>query len=120
MHLYVSTGIAGVNNLRFCPSFSTIMWDPPQTFGVFSNLSYLLKLTATNMNTGVVIIETTSTTTETSYTIKATQPCTNYSASVTAFSSEFTGISVSITDSSPGGESWLDFMYIVFPTLITH
>ena len=77
------------------------MWDPPQTAGVLTNLTY--HLTVTNMNTGVVIIDTT--TTKTSYTIGATQPCTNYSASVTAFSSEYTGISVLIIDSSHGGES---------------
>ena len=100
MGTFISTGIAGVNNLRFCPSFKTIMWDPPPNFGVLGGLSY--HLTVTNMNTGVVIINTTIT--DTSYRVGVTQPCTNYSASVTAFSGEYTGVSTSIIDSFRGGE----------------
>ena len=54
------------------------MWDPPQTVGVLSNLSY--HLTVTNMNTGVVIINTT--TTDTGYTLGSIQYCVNYTANV--------------------------------------
>ena len=60
------------------------MWDPPLTVGVLSNLSY--HLTVTNMNTGVVIINTT--TTETSYSLGLVQFCTLYRANVTAFSQD--------------------------------
>ena len=86
------------------------MWDPPSTVGL-TNVSY--HLTVTNMNTGVVIINTT--TTATSYQIGIiAKPCTNYSATVTTFSSEYTGpgISTSTVGSSQGGEC---FYILSFP-----
>ena len=76
------------------------MWDPPPTAGVLSNLTY--HLTVTNMNTGVVIINTT--TTETSYTLGLAQFCTIYNASVTAFSLEHKGDTVDIIEETPGSE----------------
>ena len=54
------------------------MWDPPATFGVLSGLTY--QVNVTNMNTGVVIINTT--TTATSYTLGPLEYCVNYIASV--------------------------------------
>ena len=53
------------------------MWDPPHTASVLSNLIY--HLTVTNMNTGVVIINTT--TTDTSYPLGPLEFCVNYTAS---------------------------------------
>ena len=67
--LLIHPGIGPVLNLRFSPSFSTIMWDPPSIAGVLSGLTY--HLTVTNMNTGVVIINTT--TTATNYSITDSQ-----------------------------------------------
>ena len=55
------------------------MWDPPPTAGVLSNLTY--HLTVTNMNTGVVIINTT--TTDTSYPLGPLEFCVYYTANVT-------------------------------------
>ena len=93
-------GIGPVLNLGFNESFSTIMWDPPQTAGVLSGLTY--HLTVTNMNTGVVIINTN--TTETSYPLSSVQYCTFYNASVTAFSPEQNGDTMDIIKKTPGGE----------------
>ena len=99
LYVYIA-GIGHVLNLRFSPSFSSIMWDPPSTVGVLSNLTY--HLTVTNMNTGVVIINTN--TTETSSPIELVQHCTLYNASVTAFSLEHKGDTVDIRDKTPGSE----------------
>ena len=98
--LLIHTGIGPVLNLRFSPSFSTIMWDPPSTAGVLSDLTY--HLTVTNMNTGVVIINTT--TTDTSYPLGSIQFCTTYTASVISTSQDYTSDSVAITDRVPGGK----------------
>ena len=76
------------------------MWDPPPTAGVLSALTY--HLTVTNMNTSVVIINTT--TTETSYSLSSIQFCTFYTASVTAFSLEQKGDAMGIIKGTPGGE----------------
>ena len=81
----LSTGIGHVLNLRFNPSFSHVLWDPPPTAGILGNLTY--HLTVTNMDTGVVIINTT--TTSTTYTIGSSVPfCTVYKANVTALLGE--------------------------------
>ena len=93
-------GIGHVLNLRFCPSFSTIMWDPPPTVGVLSNLTY--HLTVTNMNTGVVIINTT--TTDTSYPLGSVQFCTLFKVSVTAFSHDQSGENAFFMERTPGSE----------------
>ena len=93
-------GIGPVLNLRFSPTFSTIMWDPPSTVGVLSDLTY--HLIVTNMNTSVVIINTT--TTDTSYLLSSVQFCTFYNASVIAFSLEQKGDTMSIMEETPGGE----------------
>ena len=63
------------------------MWDPPSTLGVLNNLTY--HLIVTNMNTGLVIINTT--TTDNSYSLGPLLFCTFYNASVTAFSLEQKG-----------------------------
>ena len=93
-------GISSVLNLKFSPpSFSTIMWDPPPTVGVLSNLTY--HLTVTNMNTGVVIIN--NTTTDTSYPLSSVQLRT-YNASVTAFSHDQCSDAETISKRIPGGK----------------
>ena len=62
-----------------------ILWDPPPTAGLLGNLTY--HLTVINMNTGVVIINTT--TTSTSYTVGSSVPlCAVYGANVTALLGE--------------------------------
>ena len=94
-------GIASVLNLKFSqPSFSTIMWDPPPTAGVLSGLTY--HLTVTNMNTGVVIIDTT--TTDTGYPLSSVQLCTYYNASVTAFSQDQSSDAETVIERIPGGK----------------
>ena len=84
------------------------MWDPPSTAGVLNGLTY--HLTVTNMNTGVVIINTT--TTDNNHLVSSIQYCTFYNASVGAFSFEHTGDTVSITDKTPGGKC-IKFQIIV-------
>ena len=96
----MQTGIGPVLNLRFNPTFSAIMWDPPPTAGVLSALIY--HLTVTNMNTGVLIINTT--TTDTSYLLNSVLFCTFYNVSVTAFSLDHKGNTVITIDKTPGGE----------------
>ena len=98
--LLTHTGIGPVLNLRFSPSFSTIMWDPPSTAGVLKGLTY--HLTVTNMNTGVVIINTI--TTDTSYVLGSIQRCTFYHASVKPMSQSYTGDSEAIINKVPGGK----------------
>ena len=97
--IIIHTGIGRVHNLRFSPLFSTIIWDPPPTVGVLSGLTY--HLTVTNMNTGVVIINTT--TTDTSYPLVSIQLCTTYTASVTSTSQDYTSDSAVTIDRTPGG-----------------
>ena len=94
------TGIGPVLNLRLSSTFSTIMWEPSLTVGVLSGLTY--HLIVTNMNTGVVIINTN--TTETSYPLGSLLLCTFYNACVTAFSLEQKGDTTSIMGRIPGGE----------------
>ena len=96
----VLLGIGHVLDLRFNTAFTTVMWDPPQTAGVLSNLTY--HLTVTNMNTGVVIVNTT--TTETSYTVGSTQFCLEYRVCVVAFSSQYRGGNTFIKERTPGSE----------------
>ena len=93
------TGIGPVLNLRFSSSFATIMWDPPQTVGVLSNLTYHLTVTT---NTGVVIINTT--TTDTTHAIIYPQLCVDYAVCVAAFSPEYRGRSVFIRKRTPGSK----------------
>ena len=76
------------------------MWDPPPTAGVLSGLTY--HLTVTNMNTGVVIINTT--TTDTTHAIIYPQLCVDYAVCVAAFSPEYRGRSVFTTDRTPGSK----------------
>ena len=96
---YIHTGIGPVLNLRFSSSFATIMWDPPQTVGVLSNITYYLTVT---MNTDVVIINTT--TTDTTHSIIYPQLCVDYAVCVAAFSPEYRGRSVFITKRTPGSK----------------
>ena len=88
------------------------MWDPPPTVGVLSNLTY--HLTVTNMNTGVVIINTT--TTDTSYTVGDLKLCIFYNASVAAASQDQSGDAKFIKQRIPGGinlESSVHIHYVL-------
>ena len=98
---YESTGgIGQVVNVRFTPSLSAVLWDPPATVGVLSGLSYIVIVM--NNNTGRVIVS--DTTTNTNYPLPAVQQCQYYTANVTAFSSEHHSDSVVTGQRTPGGE----------------
>ena len=90
-------GIGQILNLRFNDSFSAIMWDPPPTVGVLSNLTYHLTVT---MSTDAVIINTT--TTNTSYSIIDAAFCTLYTSTVIASSLEGRSNSATISEKTPG------------------
>ena len=81
------TGIGPVLNLRFNPSSSQVLWDPPSTVGVLSGLTYHVIL-INNVINEVIVSETTD---NTYYPLPALQPCQYYTANVTAFSSEYHG-----------------------------
>ena len=88
--------------MRFTPSFSAVLWDPPATAGVLSGLSYIVIVM--NNNTGQVIVS--DTTTNTNYTLphNTIKLCQHYTANVTAFSSEHHSDSVVTGQRTPGGE----------------
>ena len=80
------------------------MWDPPPTASVLGSLSY--QLSVLKMNTGQVIVNTT--TTDTSYPLPTDriQPCQENMANVTA-SALYQHSHIAITvQRSPGGESY--------------
>ena len=87
--------------MRFTPSFSAVLWDPPASAGVLSGLSYIVIVM--NNNTGQVIVS--ATTTNTNYTLPVLQLCQYYTANVTAFSSEHHSDSVFAGQRTPGGEN---------------
>ena len=87
--------------MRFTPSFSAVLWDPPATAGVLSGLSYIV-IVMNNTDTGQVIVS--ATTTNTNYTLPVLQFCQYYTANVTAFSSEHHSDSVVTGQRVPGGE----------------
>ena len=96
MHLG-SIGIGRVLNLRFNPSFRQVLWDPPLTAGVLSNLYYQV-----SVKNSVLLIS--DTTTDTYYPITSVvQRCHEYTANVTAFSSEYHGDSVVYKEKPRGG-----------------
>ena len=86
--------------MRFTPSFSAVLWDPPATAGVLSGLCYIVIVM--NNNTGQEIVS--NTTTNTNYTLPTLQPCQHYTANVAAFSSEHHSDSVVTGQRAPGGE----------------
>ena len=87
--------------MRFTPSFSAVLWDPPATAGVLSGLSYIVIVM--NNNTGQVIVS--ATTNNTNYELSNALPrCQYYTANVTAFSSEHHSDSVVTGQRVPGGE----------------
>ena len=89
--------------MRFTPSFSAVLWDPPATAGVLSGLSYIVIVM--NNNTGQVIVS--ATTTNTNYPLPVLKLCKYHTANVTAFSSEHHSDSVVAGQRVPGGERWL-------------
>ena len=93
------TGIGRVLNLRFNPSFSQVLWDPPPTAGVLSNIYYQVTL-MNNVNSELIVNETTN---NTYYPLPALQRCQYYTVNVTAFSSEYHGDSVVNTQRVIGG-----------------
>ena len=84
------TGIGRVLNLRFNPTFTQVLWDPPPTAGVLSDLYYHVTL-MNIVNSELILNETTH---NTNYPLPALQRCQYYTASVTAFSSTYHGDSV--------------------------
>ena len=85
-------------NVRFTPSYSAVLWNPPATAGVLSGLMYHVIL---NSNSGQLIINLTTNYTNSSLPL---QPCQYYMINVTAFSSEHHGDSVVMQLMVPGGE----------------
>ena len=95
--------------MRFTPSFSAVLWDPPATAGVLSGLSYIVIVM--NNNTGQVIIS--ATTNNTIYPLPgAPTPCQHYTANVTAFSSEYYSESVVIGQRTTGGK-YCELVFLV-------
>ena len=94
------TGIGPVLNLRFSPTFTKILWDPPWTAGVLSNLTYNVTV-MNNVSSELILNKTTD---NTYCPLPALQPCQYYTANVTAFSSEYHGDSVAKKQRTPGGE----------------
>ena len=91
------TGVGRVLNLRFSSSFSHVLWDPPSTAGILSDLKYHV-----TVKNNVLLIS--NTTNNTYYPITSmVQRCHEYTASVTAFSSEYHGDSVVNKEKPPGG-----------------
>ena len=88
--------------MRFTPSFSAVLWDPPATVGVLSGLSYIVIVM--NNNTGQVIIS--ATTNNTIYPLPgAPTPCqVTTQLMLTAFSSEYYSESVVIGQRTTGGK----------------
>ena len=85
--------------MRFTPSFSAVLWDPPATAGVLSGLSYIVIVM--NINTSEVIVS--GTTNNTIYPLPVIKSCQYYTANVTAFSSQHHSESVVTGQSVPGG-----------------
>ena len=92
-------GIGRVLNLRFNPSFNQVLWDPPSTAGVLSNLHYQVTL-MNNVSCELILNETTN---NTYYALPTLQPCQYYTANVTAFSYKYHGDSVVNRQRTPGG-----------------
>ena len=99
---HTGIGTVEVINLRFNPSFNTLLWDPPVTAGVLSDLSYIV--TVVNNSTGDVIVSDTTTNTQYPLPVDGIQFCQCYKANVTALSSEQLGHSVIAVQRTPGGE----------------
>ena len=97
--------------MRFTPSFSAVLWDPPATAGVLSGLSCIVIVV--NNNTGQVIV--CDTTTNIIYPLPPLPYCQYYTANVTAFSSQHHSESV-FTGQRQGGELFQEIfcLLIVF------
>ena len=98
----IYAGIDRVLNLRFSPTFSQVLWDPPSTAGVLSNLYYHV-IVISNGSNEANEFKKIATTPNTYYNFSEAKRCRNYTASVTAFSSEYRGTTVTITQRTPGG-----------------
>ena len=103
---YESTGIGPVVNVRFTPSFSAVLWDPPATAGVLSGLSYIV-IVMNNNNTGQVIVS--DTTNNTIYPLPPLPFCQYYTANVTAFSSQHFSEGV-VIGQRQGGELFQEYL----------
>ena len=82
-------GIGSIRNLNFNDVEGSISWDPPQTAGVLGNMSY--QLVVINNNTGLVIVN--ATTTLTTYYFPF-EPCQVYVGQVTAHVGNIAGEAV--------------------------
>ena len=100
-YCYTGIGTVRVTNIRFNPSFNTLLWDPPVTAGVLSDLSYIV--TVVNNNTGDVIVSDTTTNTQYPLPVDDLQFCQFYKANVTVISGLY-GDSAVVIERTPGGE----------------
>ena len=105
MYNTIVTGIGPVVNVRFTPSFSAVLWDPPATAGVLSGLSYIVIVM--NNNTGQVIVN--DTTNNTNYPLPPLPSCQYYTVNVTAFSSQHRSESV-VIGQRQGGELFQEYL----------
>ena len=97
-YCYTGIGTMRVTNVRFNPSFNTLLWDPPVTAGVLSDLFYIV--TVVNNNTGDVIVSDTTTNTQYPLPVDDLQFCQFYKVNVTVIS----GLYAVIIERTPGGE----------------
>ena len=89
--LTILSDIGPLLNLNFTSSFSSILWDTPETAGVL-NLLFSYNVIVMNMNTSEVIVS--DTTTNTIYPLPQLKSCQYYTASVTVFYKDHFGDSV--------------------------
>ena len=101
------TGIVQVTNVRFNPSFNTLLWDHA------AGLMYRVILT--NSNIGHLIVNETTSTTNLS--LPTLQLCQYYTANVTAFTAELHSDTVVTGLRVPGGE-WV--CHTINKTLCNH
>ena len=88
--------------MRFTPSFTNVLWDPPATAGVLSGLLY--KVITKNINTSQVIVNEITTNTFCPLSGGLLELCQYYTANVTAFKSVHHSDSVATGQRAPGGE----------------
>ena len=112
--MLIVTGIGPVVNVRFTPSFSAVLWDPPATAGVLSGLSYIVIVM--NNNTGQVIVS--DTTNNTNYPLPVLELCQYYTANLSAFSYQHHSDSVITGQRTPAGEcdrlEWMGVMLYIW------
>ena len=86
--------------MRFTPSFSAVLWDPPATAGVLSGLLYEITLKKNGTDEPIVDKNTTNT----SCPLPDLQRCQYYTANVAVFYKDYSGSRVVFGQKIPGGK----------------